>query len=171
MKDWVIPLLRQIRPEMISEQSYEAEIQQVPFCWRRVANLFLHEFGSDSMTELLGSVLCDLFKSDFDKIVAVYPFFILARGAGFCQKLHRASGDLNMVIFVASELAPMNWSARRGCVAHELGHVVLGHLNSSFSLDDPYREKQQAEADNLVRAWGLGYEIDSVRKYLSERRK
>ena len=167
MQHWVLPLRRQCRPETISEESWEWEAGQPPFVWRWLANLFLHKFGNDSMMELLGSVLCDLPKDAFDKILATYPIFILARSAGFAQKFH-APGDTTVVIFTASELAQMNWSERRATVAHELAHVVAGHLDQPFSLDDPFLHRQQKEADDLCREWG--FKIDAVRKYL-ERRK
>jgi hypothetical protein len=168
MKDWVIPFLMSFRPEAVSKELFEGELQRPVFTWRRIANLLMHFFDSDSMVELLGSVLVDLPKSDFDKIVAAYPIFVLARSAGFCQRIH-TRGDTSLVVFVESDLRPMNWCERRGCVAHELAHVVKGHLSLPFSLDDPWKEKQQSEADALCHEWGLSEEITAVRKYLERR--
>lgn len=167
MRDWVIPILKAIRPETISEESYSAELTEMAFVWRRVANLFLHEFDSEGMRELLGSVLVDLWKKDFDKLVKAYPFFILARTAAFCQMIH-TPGNVPIVVFVESDLLPMSWEHRRAIVGHECAHVILNHLTIPFSLDDPWRQRQQDEADALCREWDL--DIDGVRKFL-ERRK
>ena len=169
MRDWVIPTLRAIRPEGVSEEAYEAELAEPTFAWRRLGNLFLHQFDSDGMTELLGSVLGDIPRSDFDKLFEIHPFFILARSAGFCQKFH-ATGDVQIIVFTETDLLPMTWEQRRGCVGHELAHVILGHLDRPFSLDDPWRKKQEKEADDLCREWGLSEEINGVRRHLFERR-
>lgn len=167
MRDWVIPFLREIRPESISEQSYEAELAEIVFVWGRMANLFLHKFDSDGMVQLLGSVVCCMDKEDFDKLFESCPIFILARSPAFVQKIH-AEGDVPVIIFLESELALMNWSQRQATVGHEIAHIVLGHCDRSFNLDDPWHEKQQEEADALCRRWG--FEIDGLRKYLLERR-
>lgn len=170
MKDWVVPLLRSLRPEFVSERCYEEELAQPVFVWRRIANLLIHDFASDSMVELLGSILSDLPKDAFLKILEMCPFFILAKSAGFCQMIHSDRPDIPLVIFSQGELMPMNLSERRGCIGHELAHLSLGHLSRSFSLDDPYRDRQEREADDLVREWGLQNEIDAVRAYLKKQK-
>ena len=165
MRDWSVSLLKSLRDEkLVSEEGWNDELQHPPFVWRRIADLFLHRFDSDAMTELLGSTLCDIPRTDFDKIFAENPFFILVKSAGFRQKLHRALGDIIVVVFVVSELAGMNWEQRRATIAHELAHIVRHDLNKSFSLNDPWRRKQEEEADDLCRQWG--FDIDSLRSYL-----
>lgn len=167
MQSWVRDFLRSIRDEeTISAESLERELESPVFVWQRLAGLFLHWFDSDGMVRLLGSVLCQLPESDFNKILAAYPFFILVKSAGLCQKLH-AAGDVPLIVFVQSELAQMNWSHRQAVVAHEIAHITLNHLGRPFSLDDPWRDKQQVEADDQVRQWG--FDIDGVRKFLNER--
>ena len=168
MQSWVQPLLRQLRPDGISEESYECEISQVPFVWRRIANLFLHRFESEGMELLLGSVLSDLPRSAFDRLFEIRPFFILLKSAGLVQQIH-AHGDVPLVIFSQAELENMNWSQRRGVVAHEFAHLILDHVSRPFSLTDPYKEKMQLEADDLCREWGLQDEIKSVRLYLKQK--
>jgi hypothetical protein len=171
MQVWVRPLLRQLKPETVSDESFEWEFQQVPFVWRRVSQLFSHQFESEPMEELLGSVLCDLPSREvFDQLFAIYPFFILAKSPGFCQAFHGGQETIQVVIFSASDLRPMSWSAKRGCIAHELGHVVRGDVLRPFSLDDPYRHGIERATDDLCCEWGFTEEIASVRKYLSERR-
>jgi hypothetical protein len=170
MEPWVIPFLRELRPEFISNEVFESEIKHAPYAWRRMANLFLHRFESDAMTELLGSVLCDLSREAFDKILRSYPFFILSRGPGFCQELH-AKGDVALVIFCESDLAPMRWTERRGVLVHELSHIFLDHLVTPFSLDDPFGRRREEETDDTCREWGFSEEIQAIRYYLNQKKR
>jgi len=163
---WVVLLLQSIRPSAISEESWAEEIQERPFASRRVSNLFMHQFGSDGMVELLGSVLTDLPQEAFSKLLKADPIFILSRGCGFCQRVHRDVCDVVLVIFSEVDLAKMTWFGRRGVIAHELAHICLDHLTAHFSLDDPSKFKLEAEADNLCQKWGFDEEISEVRKFL-----
>ncbi len=161
------PLLEMIRPETIHKAVYDAENQNPQLVWRRIAALFLHEFGPGDMDLILGSVICDLPKEAFDKLLEAYPFFILLKGVATCQQIHGAGrSDIPLVFFSQSELKDMNFSERRGVVVHELAHVVAGHLSAPFSLDDPWKEKREEEADSLACSWGLGDEIDAIRRFI-----
>ena len=86
MQDWPRPLLRSLRSENVSEESQERELDQIPLVWRAVSSLFLHRFESEGMVGLLGSVLCAIPKSDFDKILAAYPFFYFGEVRGVLSK-------------------------------------------------------------------------------------
>jgi hypothetical protein len=122
------------------------------------------------MSEVFGSVICDLPKNIFDELFAMNPFFVYSSNWGFCQMLHPGSrAEIPLVIFSQGGLKGMNWSQRRACVSHELAHLILGHLSRPFSLDDPYRRELEGEADQLCCDWGFQEEITSVRKYLKER--
>jgi hypothetical protein len=118
------------------------------------------------MEFLLGSCVSDLPREVFDKLFAANPFFILAKGAGFCQAFRGGQETIQVVIFCASDLRPMSWLAKRGCVLHELAHVVCGDVLKPFSLQDPYRHGIERATDDLVIQWGFAEEIAAVRKYL-----
>ena len=170
MKDWVKPLLRRLRPEKVSPEAFDAELSQPPLVWRRLAGLFLHDFRSDGMVELLGSVLADLPPWEFDLLFRTRPFFILAKSPGFVQSLH-ATGSLVLIIFHESELQPMTWTERRGVIIHELVHVLKSHATRPFSLDDPHRSALEAQCDDTARELGFSEEIDAVRRYVKKKER
>jgi hypothetical protein len=172
MRDWVNPLRRLIRPKSISPECYEEQSKESQFVWQEIADLFLHEFGPGDFDLILGSVICDIPKEAFDKLFEAYPFFVLAKGAAYCQMINGAGrANIPLVIFLERELKDMNFSERRGVVSHEIAHIVAGHLERPFSLDDPYGNKKEEEADALCREWGLGSEIESIRNYISQKGK
>jgi hypothetical protein len=169
MRDWVLPFLRELRPETVSPESFETEIAQAPFAWRRLTSIFLNDFQHDAISQLVGSVIADIPKSAFDELLRIYPFFSLVRSAGFCQRFHDDRGTITVVFFCQSDLRPMSWLERRGCVVHELGHLVRDDLSASFSLDDPFHHEREAATDALCINWGFGDEIKSVRRYFKEK--
>jgi hypothetical protein len=122
------------------------------------------------MEFLLGSCVSDLPREVFDKLFAANPFFILAKGAGFCQAFRGGQETIQVVIFCASDLRPMSWLAKRGCVLHELAHAVRRDVLKPFCLEDPFRLELEKETDKLAIEWGFAEEIAAVRKYLLERR-
>jgi len=162
LKNWVLPFLRSIKPETVSDEVYEQELARPVFCWRHLSNIFLHKFNNDHMDELLGAVISEMHKSDFDKLLKAYPFFVLLRSPGMVQLFH-ASGDVHLVMFCLSDLSAMGWFKAKALVAHEIAHVVLDHCSQPFSLDDPWLEKKQKEADELCCQWGFTEEIQAVR--------
>jgi hypothetical protein len=114
MQDWVEPLRRQLRPETVSPEIFDAEGQHLHFVWKEIAGLFLHQFNSEGMELLLGSVLVDLPKDVFDKLLTAYPYFILLRSAGMCQQIWGESRRTQCFFLV--ELKDMNFTQRRGPV-------------------------------------------------------
>lgn len=170
MQAWVIPLLKKIKPETVSDAVWETIISQPDFAARYIANLFCHCFGDDGVVQVLGDVLIRLPETYFQKILLAYPLFVLLRSPAMVQQIH-ANRDLPLVVFSQAEIANMSWLARRGAVVHELLHVVRQDYSKGFCLSDPDRRSMEKECDQECIALGFGDEITSVRNYLSERRR
>jgi hypothetical protein len=168
MKDWVKPTLLALRPETISEQSYEDELRQPVFCWRRLVDIFHHNLVGEAR-DVVGSVLGDLPVQVFDKLVEIRARFIYMDSLGLATRFSR---DESAMIFTP-ELLTCGWMAGRGIVIHEISHHYRDDPSAEFSLSDPYGQRRENATDILCIEWGFEEEIIQIRKYLStnERRK
>lgn len=167
MKDWVVPFLQSLRPKTVSETSFQEEISSPVFTQKRLAGLFHNNFGSnDPVLSVIGSVLGDLPKPDFDKFVLSCPIFILADRLGFCHQVGPISKS-TLIVF-SEEISNMSWFAARGLVAHETCHILAGH--TGLSIGDIEERAREDEANALARSFGFDEEIIAVYEYLLKRK-
>ncbi|OGH44529.1 MAG: hypothetical protein A3I49_01455 [Candidatus Levybacteria bacterium RIFCSPLOWO2_02_FULL_37_11] len=60
------------------------------------------------------------------------------------------------LIFLSDELLEESPEQIRYTIAHEIGHVVLGHRNSVLEMQTKKEiKKQEMEADKFARGWGF----------------
>jgi hypothetical protein len=169
MQEWVPGFLMLARPETVSEESFREEINTPAFAWRRLTKLFHHNFKSDYMLELVGSVLADLPQDKFDRFVKSLPCFVLADHLGYCQRFHLV--DVATMIVFDKEILGMDWLAARGVCIHEIVHAIRDDPSEPFCLDDPLARRLETECDLECMELGFEDEIVAVRKYIERRKK
>jgi hypothetical protein len=157
-------LVRPLKPDTVSIESFEREISELPFLRRRLASLFVHD-GRDYASELFGSVLANLPRNIFDEILRIYPVIIFSRSCGFAQRFYSRK-KTTLIIFSEDELLKMGWLAGRGVIAHEFCHLIRRDLDRGLSLEDPWGLQREAQTDALCIQMGFKTEIEAVRAYL-----
>jgi hypothetical protein len=171
MKPWVQEFLLSQGDKTISRESLIEELASPVFCYRRLADFFDHNFAqSERLKALFGQTLSCLDQVSFLKLGSFrYLYFHYADHLGHAMAL-RPSLDpgqaFTLVIF--SGLENLSDSCIVGTFAHEIAHLVLDHCDkpsSGLNL-----ESEQA-ADEQVRGWGLGFELDKVREHLKKQNK
>lgn len=168
MKDWVIPLVREVGDRKISKEEFEKDLQVPVRIYGRLADFFDHNFHqNEKLKGLFGQTLASIDQASFLKLASYrFLYFHNADNLGHAMALRPslAPGQaFTLVIF--SGLDGLSDSCIVGVFAHEIAHVCLDHTDrpgSGLNLSS------EAEADARVRAWGLGYELDKIREYLKK---
>jgi hypothetical protein len=119
---------------------------------------------------LFGQTLGSIDQASFLKLASIrYLYFHFADHLGHAMALRPSLGPgeaFTLVIF--SELESLSDSCVVGTFAHEIAHLVLNHCDrASSGLNLEFEE----QADEQVRSWELGYELDKVREHLKKQNK
>jgi hypothetical protein len=133
-----------------------------------LCDFFNHDFKVDRLKSLFGQTLRCLDESSFLKLVNLRNLGIhYARNHGYYVKFTPSAPDqpINLIIF--SELETLSDSCVVAAFAHEIAHAILDHGDRvskglNLSLED--------EANELVRSWGLSFELDRIYEHLKMRK-
>lgn len=161
MKDWVIRTLNICRPEWVSKQSWQEEINNVVFAWRRLAELLNISWADQRFTEIFGSCLAMLSEEDFLELFKMRNlFFLLPEKLGQVHGFSKGSNSAVVVIFSPNILLLSDLQIR-GIIGHELAHIFEGHYEVSEWRSSKELEKA---ADERAISLGFSYEIQKLRE-------
>jgi hypothetical protein len=160
MKDWVPEFLRLQGDPRISEAELDRELKIPQFCRRRLVSLFRHNLHeNEKLVELVGSVLADLnLTTFFDLLIKQNLFFAEFHEYGAALNIPPSERDTAVILL--GDLTDLPFSVSRGLVAHEVGHLILGHHREKIRF-----EKFEEQADAAVTAEGFGDDISALRKF------
>ena len=166
MQNWVIDFLRISRrdKETVSDTSFEEEVRQPIFAWRRLTDFFNHNFSTNHrMKELIGSTISDLHFEAFQKLVGANPYFLFADRFGSVQQVGPI--DKTTLVLFAREILSLDFFTGRGVVIHEICHICAGHTECGV-MGDESRRQWESEADSLACQWGFELEIQKIQSYI-----
>lgn len=162
MKDWVHRTLKICRPETISEESWEQEINLPVFAWRRLAGLMNTNWMDQRFRDIFGSVLASLSEKDFLELFKMRNlYFILPERLGEIHGFSKGANTAIVVCVFSPAILLLSDIEIRGVIAHELGHIFEKHYTVSESR--PQSEIEE-EADARAISLGFGCEIEELRE-------
>lgn len=168
MKEWVKPYLIQRLPQRRNRT--EEKIPDAAIFYKLTDQL-QHDFGSgvggDSafFTEIFGSVLAELPKEVFEKLIEMKNvLYIFTPFPGAEVKIFQLdenikAGTLSIINF-PYDSSYMPSEVLRGQIAHELAHVLLEH--------DCGSDENENTADETAKLWGFEKEIQALRDHWKE---
>lgn len=164
MKAWVTELLLLKGDKKIHPDQLAKEVSVPVFCYRRLADFFLHDFDERVKT-LFGTFLANLELEAFSQLAGTHNLYLhdMVRIAEIHRFLPQSPGEIELIQISHSD--EMSDSAIVGCLAHEMSHVFLKHsdrvtLGLNLDLED--------EANKLAKEWGFEYELGEAQKFLKK---
>ena len=152
----------------ISREAYLAEIEVREFRFRRLCNLFNHDFN-EKMVSLFGMTLSLLPEEVFLHLVCIENLhFHHVQRLGEVRWLRFSHPD-KPGVFVIFDIRDLSDSMITAVISHEVGHLFLGHRDrvSSLGLNLDLEE----ECNEQVKAWGFSYELELLHQFLKNSKK
>lgn len=166
---WDENLLLKLGDNKISEEELKRELAVPLFRRRRLCSLFNTDFRDQRIIDLFGQTLSRLPEETFYLLALGIPNLYFHNAEIYGQiwqlQISKPEEPVNLCTFDFSGLRDAMVVAT---IAHELAHLSLGHqyrTTIGLNLD------LEREADEEVRRWGFGDELDLLRGHLKKSRK
>ena len=162
MKSWVTRILKVIRPDYVSEESWGQEIHIPVFAWKRLSGLMQTNWVDERFTEIFGSCLAQLSEDDFLYLLRMKNLYlILPERLGEVHGFSKGSNSAVVICIFSPDILLLPDIKIRGIIAHELGHIFEDH----YALSE-WRPQSEIEGEANQRAINLGFsdEIEAIRQ-------